>query len=59
VIDTSMNQFLSEEERAQLIEEIPAGRMGTCEEVAELAYQINQKNDYLTGQVITFDGGFI
>lgn len=59
VIDTSMNHFLSEEERAQLIEEIPAGRMGTCEEVAELVYQINQKNDYLTGQVITFDGGFI
>ena len=37
----------------------PAGRMGTPEEVAELAFAITKKNDYLTGQIITLDGGWI
>lgn len=59
IIDTEMNTFLSSEERQAVLDEIPAGRMGTAEEVAELAYAINQKNDYLTGQVIVLDGGWI
>ena len=59
IIDTEMNAFLDKEELACILEEIPAGRMGTAEEVAELAYDINKKNDYLTGQVITLDGGWI
>ena len=59
IIDTEMNSFLQEEERNYIIEEIPSGRMGTAMEVAELAYAINQKNDYLTGQVIILDGGWI
>lgn len=59
IIDTEMNAFLSEEEISYITEEIPAGRMGTSKEVAELAYDINKKNDYLTGQVIILDGGWI
>ena len=59
VIDTDMNRFLSEEERQSLLEEIPAGRMGTPEEVAHLAWQLTQGNQYLTGQVIRLDGGWI
>lgn len=39
-IDTEMNQFLDEEERNALLEEIPAGRMGRAEEVGKLAYQL-------------------
>lgn len=59
IIDTEMNAFLSEEEISCITEEIPTGRMGTAKEVAELAYAINKKNDYLTGQVIILDGGWI
>lgn len=59
MIDTEMNSFLSEEELHYIMEEIPAGRMGTAEEVAELAYAVNLKNDYLTGQVIILDGGWL
>ena len=59
MIDTDMNHCLSSEEIAAIEEEIPAGRMGTPQEVAELAYQINENNEYLTGQVITLDGGWI
>lgn len=59
MIDTEMNRCLTSEEIAAITEEIPAGRMGTPQEVAELAYQITQNNEYLTGQVITLDGGWI
>jgi 3-oxoacyl-[acyl-carrier protein] reductase len=59
VIDTDMNRCFSEEERTALEEEIPAGRFGTPEEVAALALQLCTGNDYLTGQIITLDGGWI
>lgn len=58
-IDTEMNQFLSKEERDRLIDEIPACRMGTPEEVGRLALQLAGKHSYLTGQIITLDGGWI
>ncbi|MGN0342569.1 MAG: elongation factor P 5-aminopentanone reductase [Roseburia sp.] len=57
-IDTDMNACFSEEERADLEAEIPAGRYGTPAEVAELAYHLACSSSYLTGQVITFDGGW-
>ncbi len=58
-IDTEMNQFLNDEERSALLEEIPSGRMGRADEVGQLAYQLGNESSYLTGQVITFDGGWI
>ena len=57
-IDTAMNQCFSAEERAALEEEIPAGRFGTPEEVAELTYSLASNHNYLTGQIITLDGGW-
>ena len=58
-IDTEMNHFLNESELIQLIEEIPANRLGYTGEVAELVYQLANTNEYLTGQVINLDGGWI
>lgn len=58
-IDTEMNQFLDEDDRQALIDEIPACRMGRPEEVGELVYSITEGPSYLTGQVITLDGGWI
>lgn len=57
-IDTEMNQCFSEEERQDLMNEIPAGRFGTPEEVASLVYTLASEHNYLTGQIITFDGGW-
>lgn len=57
-IDTRMNGCFSAEEREALAEEIPAGRFGKPEEVAALVYQLATGNDYLTGQIITLDGGW-
>ena len=59
VIVTDMNRCFSEEERADLIAEIPAERMGRPEEVAELAFSIASGHAYLNGQIITLDGGWI
>lgn len=59
VIDTEMNGFLEETERAALAEEIPAGRFGTPEEAAALAVSLCTGNDYLTGQIIKLDGAWI
>ena len=59
VIDTDMNRCFSEEERAELVAEIPAERMGQPQEVAELALSIASGHAYLNGQIITLDGGWI
>ena len=58
VIDTAMNSCLSFEELSQLAAEIPADRLGTPDEAAQLILQIAQAPGYLTGQIITLDGGW-
>ena len=50
---------LPEEEKESLMAEIPAGRMGQPDEVAALVLQLITGNEYLTGQVIQLDGGWI
>lgn len=57
-IDTDMNKCFSAEERAALCDEIPAGRFAEPAEVARLVRAIAEQSDYLTGQIITFDGGW-
>lgn len=59
VIDTDMNARLSETDRKNLAEEIPAGRFARPEEVANFLYDLSRSPEYLTGQVIGFDGGYI
>lgn len=58
-IDTDMNRCFDEEALAMLAQEIPADRLGRPEEAAEMILQILNSPDYLTGQVITMDGGWI
>ncbi|MEG2782960.1 MAG: 3-oxoacyl-ACP reductase FabG [Lachnospiraceae bacterium] len=59
VVDTIMNQQLTEEERQILKDEIPAGRFATPEEVAALTFSLASDHAYMTGQIIGFDGGMI
>lgn len=58
-IDTDMNGRLSDDERHALLNEIPINRMGKPDEVASMVYSIYSSPSYLTGQIITFDGGWI
>lgn len=57
MVDTRMNAFLDEEEKASLIEEIPAGRILSPQESADIIYSVSMMNSYVTGQIITADGG--
>lgn len=57
LVDTRMNAFLDEEEKASLIEEIPAGRILSPQESADIIYSVSMMNSYVTGQIITADGG--
>lgn len=59
VIDTDMNSHLSASDRKDLEEQIPAGRFGTPEEVAEVVLFFIDGANYVTGQTICVDGGFI
>ena len=58
-IDTEMNRWMEDDELISLVDEIPAGRLGKAEEVADLVYHLAYKSNYLTGQVIGLDGGWI
>lgn len=57
-IDTRMNSCFSAEERTALEEEIPIGRYGTPQEAAECIYRLATAPAYLTGQILTMDGGW-
>lgn len=60
VINTEMNNFLSEEEKNQLIDEIPMNRFGDVKEIAKaVVFLCKDDCKYLTGQIIRIDGGFL
>lgn len=60
VIDTEMNNNLTDEDKEILCEETPLGRIGTPEETAELIYFLaSDKASFITGQVISNNGGIV
>lgn len=57
-IDTEMTKSMPEDTQDSLKNMIPLGRMGRAEEVANLAlFLASAQSDYITGQVISIDGG--
>lgn len=58
-IDTAMNAEYNDAEREAIRAEIPADRFGTPEEAAAAVVRLLEMPDYLTGQVIRLDGGWI
>lgn len=57
-IDTEMNGHLSEEDKAELSYEIPMGRFAAPEEAGNFLLALAESERYLTGQILTFDGGW-
>lgn len=59
LINTDMTAALPEKIKAVMLQEIPAGRMGTPEDVANaVAFLVSDQAAYITGQVLSVDGGF-
>lgn len=58
-IETRMNGRLSPEEKAAFLEEIPLGRAGTPEDVAEAVRFLAESAPYITGQVLGVNGGYV
>jgi len=60
LIDTQMNNHLSNEEVADIVSDIPVGRIGLPEDVANaVMFFSDEKNSYVTGQILNVDGGWI
>jgi 3-oxoacyl-[acyl-carrier protein] reductase len=57
VIDTDMNKGYSPEEMDELIRETPLGRIGLPEDIAHAVCFLAEAS-FVTGQVLTVDGGF-
>ena len=57
VIDTAMNQCYSPEEMQALADATPLGRIGAPEDVAHAVLFLSEAS-FVTGQVLTIDGGF-
>lgn len=58
LINTKMNAHLSENEINDLVASTPISRMGNASDVANLVeFLASEKADFITGQIITVDGG--
>jgi 3-oxoacyl-[acyl-carrier protein] reductase len=58
VIDTEMNGWLSEDDRKALTDEIPMMKFGEVQDVGMLVvFLASESSKYITGQVMTIDGG--
>ena len=55
VIDTDMNSCFSDEEMSDLIDDIPI----KPSEVAQVVLELASAPEYMTGQIIGMDGGYI
>ena len=60
VIDTDMNSGYSEEDIAELVDKTPLMRVGTPEDIAQVAYFLaSDSSAFVTGAVINASGGYI
>jgi 3-oxoacyl-[acyl-carrier protein] reductase len=60
VINTEMNNWLEEDEKNMLIDQIPLGTFGEGSDIGKLSVFLSSDDaKYITGQVITVDGGFL
>lgn len=57
-IDTDMTKVLSEDQKKNIISQVPLKKLGQAEDIANLAlFLASNQSDYITGQVIHVDGG--
>ncbi|MEK7273713.1 MAG: SDR family oxidoreductase, partial [Candidatus Desantisbacteria bacterium] len=59
-IETDMTKVLAPDIREKLLSNIPLGRLGSPQDVANVvAFLVSEAASYITGQVIVVDGGMV
>lgn len=59
-VETQMTDMLSSPQRESILSQIPMGRMGNPEDIANaVLFLCCPESDYITGQVLTVDGGMV
>jgi len=59
-IETDMSKEWSEEKRKNIIANIPLGRMGEPEDIAEaVVFLVSDKAKFITGEVLDVNGGYL
>lgn len=57
-IDTDMTRVLSEDQKKNILSQVPLKRLGLVSDIANVAaFLASEDSDYITGQVIHVDGG--
>ena len=57
-IDTDMTRVLSEDQKKNILSQVPLKRLGLASDIANVAaFLASEDSDYITGQVIHVDGG--
>ena len=60
LIETDMTGVLSDEVRQAILQKVPLGKLGQPEDIAAaVAYLASAEAKYITGQVLTVDGGMV
>ena len=59
MIDTRMNGRLTDEEKAEICEQIPAGYIASPAEAAQAMLRLLEMPEYFNGEIVRLDGGWI
>ena len=59
-IDTDMTKVLSDEQRAAMLEQVPLGKLGAAEDIANaVLFLASEAGAYITGETLHVNGGMV
>jgi 3-oxoacyl-[acyl-carrier protein] reductase len=59
-IDTDMTRVLPEEQRAAMLTQVPLGRLGQAQEIADaVVFLASGAGAYITGETVHVNGGML
>ena len=59
-IDTDMLSRFTQEEKRNIVSEIPLGRLGVPSDIANaVAFLADERSSYITGQTVNISGGYL